>query len=261
MLREVRHEDVLQLQCSTAVSRSWGYSVSAFLVRGVLVDTAFPIVGREVATWLAAHRPRGALVTHYHEDHAGNVPRLVRLGIPVGMASGTLERIRRPAPIGLYRRVMWGTASPLEDEPAPFEDPALRLLSSPGHTPDHHVVWDAERETMFGGDLFIGVKVRIGHPNEDLRQQVRTLRSMAALRPRRLFDAHRGPVADPAGQLGAKADWIEQVIGAVEDRVRGGWSDGAICRDVLGPGDLTGWVSRGDYAKTNLVRSIRRSMD
>jgi hypothetical protein len=114
---------------------------------------------------------------------------------------------------------------------------------------------------MFGGDLFIGVKVRIGHPNEDVRSQVRSLRAMAALRPRRFFDAHRGLLADPVAQLTAKADWIDEVIGAVEERVREGWSDGAICHAVLGGGDLTGWISRGDYAKINLVRSVRRSMD
>jgi glyoxylase-like metal-dependent hydrolase (beta-lactamase superfamily II) len=261
MLEHSRHDDVTRIECSTPVSRAFGYRVSVFVVRGVLVDTGFPLVGDALVAAVAPMPLRGALVTHYHEDHAGNVARLARTGIPVGMARATLERIRAPKPIGLYRRVCWGTAAALPRDPEPFEDPTLRLIPAPGHTEDHHVVWDLERETMFGGDLFIGVKVRIGHPNEDLRLQSRTLRAMAALRPRRFFDAHRGLLPDAVGLLTAKADWIDGVTGRVEALVRQGWPDATIATEVLGRGDLTGWFSRGDYAKVNLVRSIRATMD
>jgi glyoxylase-like metal-dependent hydrolase (beta-lactamase superfamily II) len=261
MLETTRHDDVTRIECSTPVSRAFGYRVSVFVVRGVLIDTAFPLVAEPLMVALAPMRLRGALVTHYHEDHAGNVERLTRLGIPVGMPHATLEHVRKPEPIGLYRRVCWGVAPPLSRDPVPFEDPALRLLPAPGHTADHHVVWDLERETMFGGDLFIGVKVRIGHPNEDLRMQLRTLRSLAALRPKRFFDAHRGLLPDAAGLLAAKADWIDRVIGSIEGLVRQGWPDTTIAAKVLGRGDFTGWFSRGDYSKLNLVRSIRDSMD
>jgi glyoxylase-like metal-dependent hydrolase (beta-lactamase superfamily II) len=261
MLEHSRHDDVTRIECSTPVSRAFGYRVSVYVVRDVLIDTGFPRVSEPLMAALAARRPRGALVTHYHEDHAGNVGALTRLGIPVGMAPATRELVRDPKPIGLYRRVCWGVAAPLERDPEPFEDPALRLLPAPGHTTDHHVVWDLERETMFGGDLFIGVKVRIAHPNEDLRQQVRTLRAMAALRPKRFFDGHRGLLPDAVGLLTAKADWIDRVIGSVEGLARQGWPDTTIAAEVLGRGDFTGWFSRGDYSKLNLVRAIRASMD
>lgn len=261
MLETSRHDDVARIECSTAVSRAFGYRVSVFVVRDVLIDTGFPRVVKPLLAALAPMRLRGALVTHYHEDHAGNVDALTRLGIPVGMPSATRELVREPRPIGLYRRVCWGVAPALTRDPIPFDDPSLRLIPSPGHTADHHVVWDLDRETMFGGDLFIGVKVRIAHPNEDLRQQSRSLRAMAALRPKRFFDAHRGLLPDAAGLLTAKADWIDRVIGAVEGLARQGWPDTTIAAEVLGRGDFTGWFSRGDYSKLNLVRSIRASMD
>ena len=37
--------------------------------------------------------------------------------------------------------------------------------------------WDAERETVFGGDLFLGVRVRVAHPGEDPRQLARSVRA------------------------------------------------------------------------------------
>ena len=118
------------------------------------------------------------------------------------------------------------------------------------------MVWDAERETLFGGDLFLGVKVRIAHPGEDVRGQVAVLRRIAALAPKRFFDAHRGAIERPVEMLLAKAQWIEEVVGRIERRAAEGWTARAIEAEVLGAGDFTGLISRGDYAKRNIVESV-----
>ncbi len=256
MIEVLQYDDVTRLRGTTRGSRALDYEVSAYLVRGVLVDTGCPGLAPDFERWLDDARPSGALVTHYHEDHAGNVPALVARGVPVGMAPQTLERIRRPAPIGWYRRLCWGLPTALTRDPETFVHPALSLLPAPGHTSDHHVVWDAERETAFGGDLFIGVKVRIAHPGEDVRGQSAVLRRVAELRPKRFFDAHRGPVERPVEALLAKAQWIDDTVGAIERRHGEGWTARAIEREVLGRGDFTGWFSRGDYAKRNMVEGV-----
>ena len=258
MIALTSHDDVTRLELSSRRSRLIGYSVSAYLVRGVLVDTGFPALARELERFLAERRPRGVLVTHEHEDHAGNVAVALRLGIPVGAATETVAALRTVGPIGFYRRYTWGTLRPLIPEAgATFRDDALVLLPTPGHSPDHHVVWDAERGTVFGGDLFLGVRVRVAHAGEDPRRLVASLREIAALRPERLFDAHRGLVRDPAPLLTAKADWLEETIAAVDRRAAEGWSDRAIRREVLGREELAGYFSLGDYSRRNLVRAVR----
>lgn len=260
MLRIIPHGDVTELRFSSVRSRMLRYAVSAFVTRDVLIDTGFPDVQRELAGWFAGARLRGAIVTHGHEDHGGNVPWLVAQDVPVQMAPDTEAVIRAPGRIGWYRRICWGSPTPLRATPTPFTHPALALRPARGHSSDHHVVWDAERETVFGGDLFVGVKVRIAHHDENLRAQVRALREVAAWQPVRFFDGHRGRLEQPAAQLIAKADWIEETIGSVEQRVREGWSDAAIRDAVLGREELTGWLSAGDYSRLNFVRSVRRSM-
>lgn len=256
MLELSRHDDVTRLRASTRASHLIDYEVSAYVVRGVLVDAVFPRVRREFERWLGITRLEGALVTHYHEDHAGNLGALVARGIPVGLAPATLAKVRAPAPVGLYRRVCWGAPAALAADPVPFAPGSLELLAAPGHTADHHVVWDRERGTLFGGDLYIGLKVRIAHPGEDIRGQPATLRKVAALAPARFFDAHRGPLDRPVEMLRAKAQWIDEVIGAIERHADAGWSRRAIEREVLGARDLTDLVSRGDYARANIVASV-----
>jgi endoribonuclease LACTB2 len=260
MLRQISHGDVLELHCSTLRSRSMRYAVSAFVTRDVLIDSGFPGIAPEFNAWLDSHRLEGAMMTHGHEDHAGNVQSLVDRGIPVQMAEATQQLVREPGHIGWYRRAVWGLYTPFRGTAKPFEHPALVAKPTLGHSPDHHVVWDAERGTVFGGDLFVGVKVRIAHIDEDIRGQVGALREVADWNPVRYFDGHKGLLPNPTKLLLAKASWIERMIGEIEARVHRGWEDHAIRDDVLGREDLTGLVSFGDYSRINFVRSIRNSM-
>ena len=260
MIRVERHGDVTRYEMSNAASRLAGYSASAFLVRGALIDCGFHAVQPEVVALLEQQRPRGVLITHYHEDHAGNVERVARLGISIGASAATLAKLRSPAPIRLYRRVTWGAAPALRSAVTPFDADDLALLPAPGHSADHHVVWDAAEGTLFGGDLYLGVKVRVAHPGEDPRILARTLREIAALGPARLFDAHRGFVANPAPLLVAKADWTEETIAAIERRIEAGTSDAAIVRELFGGESVPGYLSGGDYSRTNFVKAVRSSM-
>ena len=235
-----------------------GYSVFVFLVRDQMIDTGFPGARNAVAQLLDARRPRGVIVTHQHEDHAGNLELVARRGVPVAMARVTEDALRvGEARVGLYRRACWGTMAPLRAAIEPHEPTGLELIATPGHSPDHHLVWDAERETLFGGDLFLGVKVRVARPMEDPRALARSARRAAALRPRRFLDGHRGAVPNGADALRAKADWLEETIGAIDERIARGWSDRAITRAVLGREDLVYVVSRGDLSRLNFVRAVR----
>lgn len=257
MLTLERYDDVTRVVMSTRISRSIGYGVSAFLVRGVLIDLGFPAVARELAAFLDRARPRGALLTHYHEDHAGNAELAARGALPIGASDATFAALGALPPMGLYRRVIWGTPPRLASPVARFATDALRLVPAPGHSPDHHVVWDPERETLFSGDLFLGVKVRMAHPGERPYDLARSVRAAAALRPRRLFDAHRGLVPNPVDALLAKADWLDETIGAIERGIAAGREDRAIARDVLGAEELAHYVSRGGMSRINFVRAVR----
>jgi glyoxylase-like metal-dependent hydrolase (beta-lactamase superfamily II) len=262
MLRIERHDDVTRARMTSWRGRLVGYDVSAYLVRGVLVDTGFPHVARDFAQFLDQHRQtiRGVIVTHWHEDHAGNAALVAKRGLPVAIARATLALLAElAASIRFYRRFVWGAAPPVQATVVPFASDALRIIHTPGHTTDHHVVWDEERETLFSGDLFLGVKVRATFPDEHPRQLVTTLREVAALRPKRMFDAHRGPVINPTSALLAKADWLTDTITRIDAKVDAGWDDRAIQREVLGRERAVGVISAGEYSKMTFVQAVRRT--
>jgi glyoxylase-like metal-dependent hydrolase (beta-lactamase superfamily II) len=261
MLRRTQHTDVTAIELSTRRTRLISYSVHVYLVRGALVDTGFHAVRREVARLVDEVRPRGAFVTHQHEDHAGNVELLARRGVPLAMSALTEAQVRRVEPIALYRRFTWESMPSLRATVVPFAPDDLALLPAPGHSADHHVVWDASTRTLFSGDLYLGVKVRLMHPSEDPYAIMASLRAAIALEPERLFCAHRGAVASPVRMLAARADWLATTVGEIERRIGHGVADDrAIAREVLGPEPFTGIISRGEYAHVNIVRSVRRRL-
>jgi glyoxylase-like metal-dependent hydrolase (beta-lactamase superfamily II) len=256
VLRAEQHDDVSRLELARTPNRVVGLTVSVFLVRGVLVDSGFPSIGRELLSWLLRDRPRGALITHAHEDHAGNVEGLAASGIPIGMSAATRESVSASRSLLPYRRMAWGTPAPLRSRFDPFEDAELRLVPMPGHSDDHHVVWDTRTATLFAGDLFLGVRSSLAHAHERPRLLIDSLRRAISLGPKRMFDAHRGLIRDPAGALEAKARWLEELIANVESLDARGWSVPAIQRALLGREGRSGLVSFGEYSKRNLVRAI-----
>ena len=107
MIRVERHNGVTRFEMSSAAGRLIGYTASAYLVRGILIDCGFHIARDHVREVVRRERPSGLFVTHYHEDHAGNVEQLARVGIPIAASAATLALVREPKPIRLYRRVTW----------------------------------------------------------------------------------------------------------------------------------------------------------
>jgi glyoxylase-like metal-dependent hydrolase (beta-lactamase superfamily II) len=262
MLRIENHGDVTRLELSSWAGRALGYSVSVYRLGDVLVDAGFPRAGARLARWATANGIRGALVTHWHEDHAGGAAALAASGIAIDLHPETERRLRNPPSLELYRRLTWGSFREFGTDGTDVPRVQLEgvtVLPTPGHSPDHRVVWDAARRTLIGGDLFLGVKVRIAHEDEDFAALVTSLRRCAALGPQRLFCGHRGLVPNAESALLAKADWLEEMIATMARRSADGWSDARLVRDVLGGEELTGRVSYGHYSRAAFVRAAKRA--
>lgn len=235
-----------------------GYTASAFLTAGgVLIDTGIPACRRQLATLLDATEVRGVVVTHHHEDHAGNVALVAERGIPLWLAPETRTLVTQVAPVRAYRRLTWTSMRSLRTEVMPFDPTPLVVQPAPGHCADHHVVWDPATRTLFSADLFLGVAVRLAHHDEDLWAGIASLEAAAALEPVRMFCAHRGLVSDPAATLRAKAAWTRRLIETVAIEIQRGATDAQIMRSAMGGESLTGRASRGEYSRRNFVRAVR----
>ncbi len=248
--------DVLQMKLSSWQGRAVGYDVNVFLLGGVLIDTGFPGARADLLDALRTSWPRGAVVTHWHEDHAGNVPALAAMSLPLHMHAQCEATLRARPPIRAYRALVWGQTDPLTTPIIPFDPAPLRVIHTPGHSDDHLIVWDAERGIVASGDAFLGVKVRVAHEHESPTALLGSLRAMVALEPRILLDGHRGAVKNPVELLRAKIAWLEETIGLIVSLAAQGVSEREIRRRVLGAEALIGVASAGEYSKLALVTAV-----
>jgi len=176
------------------------------------------------------------------------------------IAADTESMLRKRPDIQLYRRAIWGHPPPLESAIVPFAADSFECVHTPGHSEDHHVVWDTETGTLFSGDLWLAIRSRVLHSSEDPYAIVESLRRVALLGPDRMFDAHRGLVENPVGALNAKADWLGEMLGTIARAIGEGWSDREIVNRLLEGEYRSAYISGGDYSRRNLVKAVRRGV-
>ena len=91
----------------------------------------------------------------------------------------------------------------------------LKIIATPGHTPDSIALLDADNGLLFTGDSFYPGPIYLYRPETDLDAYVASMKRLASLAPRLqlLLPSHNVPVADPA--------YLAKVVGAIQ-QVRAG---------------------------------------
>jgi glyoxylase-like metal-dependent hydrolase (beta-lactamase superfamily II) len=158
------------------------------------------------------------LVTHGHRDHAAGAPAIAS---------------RHPGAIFLKRRwpveddhdgIRW---QPVGDgDTVPAGDERLKVLHTPGHSPDHLAFWHEQSGTIFSGDLVVrGSSVMI-HTSRggNLAEYLRSLERLIALEPTVLLPAHGPRVADPRALLTSYLEHRRMREAQVIDALRAGRS-------------------------------------
>lgn len=259
MLEVIDHGPVREIRMTSLAGRVLGYKVSAFVHDGVLIDTGFPRAERWLGAHLDARSVRGAILTHWHEDHSGNLALLVERGLQVAVRPRTLQLLPRTHALPRYRQLVWGAARPVTKVPEPV-DHRFELVPTPGHTEDHVAVWDPAGRIVFLGDLFLGVRACLMHPGEDPYALLDSVERVIALGPKEAFCAHRGRLHDPVATLSARARWLDRAIREVERLVDNDWEDGAAAFLALGTDRYVRAFTGGELSKRHFVAGVRAEL-
>jgi glyoxylase-like metal-dependent hydrolase (beta-lactamase superfamily II) len=261
MLEATARGPIIRLHLARTVFGRPLYTVEAYLVDGLLIDSGPPATASQLVAWCRGRDVRQVVNTHHHEDHAGGDSALERaLGVPIAAPAKAVPTLGAPPRLQFYRRLVWGQPASVKAEPLGevVETPRyrLRIVPTPGHSPDHACFFEPQRGWLFSGDLFIHERARYLRADEDAHQILASLRRVLALRPRLLICSHAGFVEDPCAAVERKIAYWERLAGQTR-ALRG---EGLSLRDVtdrlLGPEGLASHVSRGHFAKINLVRSL-----
>jgi glyoxylase-like metal-dependent hydrolase (beta-lactamase superfamily II) len=157
-------------------------------------------------------------ITHAHADHAGSLAELAAT-YPVPVLAGILDApvLRRgglppvPAPTGLVGRLMAGLSRAVEVDACRVDvevaegdtvpgAPALRAISTPGHTPGHtSFLWQEQGGVLFAGDIAVNVLgLRESFVHADREQARQTLARVAELDFEVVVFGHGPPIVGRA---------------------------------------------------------------
>lgn len=239
-------------------------TTGVFLVDGLLVDTGPSHCAREVESILDRHAIDQVVLTHHHEDHAGNAALVARrLDVDPLAHPAARPLMRHPGRLRLYRRLVWGPVPPctVGDVGAELETPyhTFQVIHTPGHALDHVALHEPRRRWLFSGDLFITRRPTVMSGDTDVTTLIGSLRQLLKLPDCRMFCQHSGHHESHQKALGDKLDWL---LG-LQERAVMHHEEGRSLRETtraLGLGKPF-WrlVSRGEFSGENLVRGLLRA--
>ena len=231
-----------------------------------LIDTGPPAqwkAVREFVMQMAAKRGIDrVVVTHHHEDHAGNAGRIAELlDVPVLAPEKSLAPLREGYDMELYRRIVWGGPGDVEAETVPQEFDAgegltLVPIPAPGHADDMVCYFVPERGWLFTADLFIVRRPEYLRYDENVSEIVESIHRVLQVDVETLFCGHRGVIEDGRTALREKARYLEALCGVAQQRYRQDKRSVDEIRDeMLGKEGMLRWISGGDFSKHNLIAS------
>ncbi len=237
-------------------------TVHIYIIDRVMIDTGQSHMRAAVLRIAREQGVEAVLLTHFHEDHAGNAAALAKhLRNPVYAHPLTCRKMQRPRRITPYQHLVWGAADAVEalELPDCFEKGGLRLqpVFTPGHSMDHTAFLEPQQGWLFSGDLYLAPRIRRFRNDENIALQIRSLQKILEYDFEALFCAHQPATTKGRRRIAAKLRFLENFYNRVAELADQGLDAKAIMKRLhLQETRWIQWMSLGTISMKNMVQSV-----
>ncbi|RSL29381.1 MBL fold metallo-hydrolase [Salibacterium salarium] len=239
------------------------FQYHCYMYEGLLIDTGPPRAEKHVEAFIQKEKPEQVFLTHYHEDHSGNAASLKqKFQLPVYCGTQTYSYLKQGFSMPLYRRLVWGgTVPPFSPNPVTgnilkHKYGTLSTIHTPGHSHDHHCLYDPERKWLFSGDLFLARKVRFGMKEDSVPQMIQSLQNILSYDIDVVFCGHAGIIENGKDALHAKLEFLLQLSKDTIKLHQEGYSVQEITHQLLSRNKKIRWLTGNDFSPHFFIRSI-----
>jgi len=202
--------------------------------RALLFDTGMGISNIQAVVVRLTKLPVSVVNSHTHNDHVGDNWRFSDVyGLDTDFTRANARGSKDDAQAELAPGQICGTLPAEFDAKAYATKPfhithwlhngdtidlggrALKVIATPGHTPDAIALLDDKNGLLFTGDSFYLGPIYLYRPETDLDAYVASMQKLAALAPHLqvVLPSHNTPAADPS--------YLPKVVAAIQQVRRG----------------------------------------
>ncbi|MCP4273343.1 MAG: MBL fold metallo-hydrolase [Gammaproteobacteria bacterium] len=215
---------------------------------------------RYIRKFLSQSAVKQLLLTHHHEDHAGNAQRIAQhYHITPKAPELSQAKLARGYSTPILQKIIWGNPKPVETETLcdiEYLDDGTKIIpiATPGHSKDLTCLYLPEKGYLFSGDLFIARTVKIMRSDENLLQMITSLENVLRLDFKTLFCSHAGIIENGKQILQEKLDRIIALCARVQELSKRGLNIDEISFQLLGPEDRIAKLTRGNLSRLNVIK-------
>ena len=242
--------------------------VHVYYIDGLLIDTGPKRMQKQLLTATKDLNIEQLFITHFHEDHSGNIRSLQEMHQCKAYASEmTCEVMKAPPKLSFIQQVMYGQREAFEGltplgESLVTNNSRFEIIPIPGHAPDMVCLYEPERKWLFSADLYISSYIGYFLCDESVLQQIESIRRIMQLDFDVMFCAHKPQFRGGKAQLAKKLSYFETFF----DEVAILYKQGYTAREIYKRMNLKEhWTVRllsgGKLSKLNMVRSALRDLE
>ncbi len=261
MFKVERYNEITRIMMGTEIDGQIIYSVAAYLIDGLLIDTGCHNTRRELVEYLESHNISAAVNTHHHVDHiGGNKLIMENLNIPVFAPQESLPIIACKQDIFSYQEALWGCPEPCHvkalGDSVNTTHYSFQVVQTSGHSRDHAVFFLKEKGWLFTGDEFLTDNPNSARKNEDNGKVVEALKKMITLQPELLITSSGKIYKDGPTLLRRTIAYFEEMEGSVNNMRKSGLTSREIVVKLFGGESSLNDFTGGQFSRQNFVEGF-----
>jgi len=239
-----------------------------YFVDGLLIDTGQSRMRKEILKEIKDLEVQQIYITHFHEDHTGNL-QLLRdhFDCPSYASLKTCEIMKSPPPISFAQQLSWGNR-PADKKLIPklnsISTPnyEFQIISIPGHSPDMTALYDANNKCLFSADLYLNSHIGYFLKEEDIVEQISSIKKILKLDFDQMFCSHNPQLVHGKQKLEQKLLFLQDFLQKVSELYEKNFTAKQILRKLkLKEFYGVKFLSNGSLSKLNMVKSAIRGLE
>lgn len=262
-------EGIKYYRCSVYRLGSNVQTVYVYVADDILIDTGQRHNRENIDKILDENTISRIILTHFHEDHSGNVNYVInKLNIDAFAHPKGCDILRKGYKMSPLGSILSGHVESAhlkdlqETDVIVSEHYSLQPIYTPGHCDDHYCYYEKSKGYLFSGDIYVADKIKYFAPYENIYEQIHSLEKLMKLEFDVLFCSHNPKTKNGKQHIQNKLQFFYDFTGKVEVFHQQGKSSKEIL-DLMNMKENHFYkvLTLGNFTSENMIKSALKAIE